>query len=85
MIESRGAVPGHLRYRERMPRSGIFLATLLQEAAGSTYALPPLDRARLLHVTPEGLLISGLEVTQRGEGLKGRTERVQQSWWCVPV
>ncbi len=84
VIEKRGPVTGYLGYRERMARSGIFVATLLKEAQGSAYALPPLDRARLLHVTDQGLLIAGLEVTQRGDGLKGRTERVRQSWWCVP-
>jgi hypothetical protein len=83
-VIDRGPVVGELCYRERLTRSGIYLATLLVDDAGS-YGLPPLDRAALHRVTPAGLMIHGMEVHTRNASIKAKAEYWPQVWWCVPV
>jgi len=83
VVIERGPVVGDLLYRERVTRSGIFLATLVLDAGG-TYALPPLDRASLRRVTTDGFMISGLEVMTRIPSIKSSADWWPQSWWCVP-
>lgn len=83
-VIERGPVAGELLFRERITRSGIFLATLVLDTGG-TYALPPLDRAGLRRVTPGGLMIVGKEVQTRIPSIKSSADYWPQVWWCVPV
>lgn len=83
VVVARGPVAGELLYRERVTRSGIFLASLVLDTGG-TYALPPLDRADLRRVTPGGLMIAGLEVITRVPSIKSSADWWPQAWWCVP-
>lgn len=53
VVIARGPVSGEFGYRERITRSGIYLATLVVDISGR-YGLPPLDRAALRRVTPKG-------------------------------
>ena len=50
-----------------------------------TYLVPPLDGARIKHITPAGMMIVGVELHTRGSGIKGCTTGYRQSWWCVPA
>lgn len=82
-IIERGPVCGELLYRERVARSGIYLATVVIDTAG-TYGLAPLDRAALRRVTPRGLMIYGQEVQTRIPSIKSSADYWPQVWWCVP-
>lgn len=83
VIFDRGPISGELGYRERVSRSGIYLATLVVDTNGA-YGLPPLDRAVLRKVTPKGLLIAGNEVLTRVPSIKSNADWWPQAWWCVP-
>ncbi len=82
-IIDRGPVSGELLYRERVTRSGIYLATLVIDTDGA-YGLPPLDRATVRRVTPRGIMIAGNEVTTRIPSIKSGSHSLPQTWWCVP-
>lgn len=84
VVIERGPVAGELLYRERLTRSGIYLASLVIDADGN-YGLPPLDKAGLRRVTATGLMVYGLEVKTRGPGIKANTSYSPQVWWCEPV
>lgn len=83
VILDRGPVSGEFLYRERIARSGQFLATLVVSTDG-TYGLPPLDRAVFRRVTPQGMLVAGKEVLTRVPSIKSNADWWPQSWWCVP-
>jgi hypothetical protein len=84
LVIERGPVAGELLLRERLPRSGIHLATLVIDADGN-YGLPPLDRAALHRITAQGLMVYGQEVTTRGPGIKTNATYRPQAWWCLPI
>ena len=78
---------GRLRYALRLhdPRPGrsVMVAQLVG-ADGETYVLPVLDRARVLAVKGDRLLITGVEVIALGRGIKNiKSMRYPQTWWCV--
>lgn len=83
-ILDRGPIFGELVYRERIARSGIYLATLLVDQDG-TYGLNPLDRAVVRRITDKGLLIAGREVVTRVPSIKSSADYWPQTWWCVLV
>lgn len=83
-VLNRGPVFGQLLYRERVARSGIYLATLEIDELG-TYGLAPLDRALLRRVAPSSMTLYGQEVHTRGESIKSSTTYWPQVWWCQPA
>lgn len=84
VVLERGPVCGELRFRERLSRSGIYLATLCITASGK-YGLRPLDRAHMHRMTPNGLMIAGREIHTRSESIKSSFTTYPQVWWCVPL
>jgi len=66
------------------PTGRIMVASLLMPD-GETYVLPVLDRARVIKIHRNGLLITGTEVIPRGIGIKNvKADRYPQTWWCIP-
>lgn len=84
VIERRGPAMGELIYKQRVTRSEIFCAALFAEDM-CTYVVPLLDRARLLQMTPKGMMLIGIEVIPRGTSIKASADYYRQSWWCLPV
>lgn len=78
-----GPVSGEFGFRERTTRSGIYLATLVVDTEGK-YGVPPLDRAALRRVTPQGMMVFGKEVHPRSASIKSSADYWPQVWWCVP-
>ena len=84
----RGASVGELTYRQRLigksPEWNVMVAAFV--ALGSDrYVFPVLDRARLLQIRGDGLLITGVEIIPLSLGIKNiKANYFQQTWWCVP-
>ena len=81
---SRGDLHFDHRIWDPRPARQIMKATLLADD-GERYLLPVLDRARLVTIRGNGMLITGTEVIPRGTGMKNiRADYYPQTWWCVP-
>jgi len=85
----RAAVEGELVYRARLagrtPEHDVMLATLLAEDR-ERYVIPPMDRARIVKIERNGVLIAGTEVIARGRGMKNiKADYYRQTWWCTPL
>ena len=71
-------VPGELRVQRR----GMKRIAVLLQADGERYALPVLDKIKLLALNDRGVLLSGIEV-HPPRGTKGNGPIYPQTWWCV--
>lgn len=82
-VERRGPAEGELLFRQRVLRSRIFKAMLVRPRdLENFYVVPLLDRAVIVHINADGMLISGVEVIVTGVR-KHQTHEYRQSWWCV--
>ena len=66
----------------RVQRKGMKRIAVLLKSDGERYALPVLDRARLLVINDRGVLLAGTEV-HPPRGSKGSGPTYPQTWWCV--
>lgn len=87
VIRRSGCV-GELTYRLRVigtrPEWHIMTAALVIPG-GERYVFPVLDRARLLKIHGDGLLITGVEIIPLSRGIKNiKADYFTQTWWCVP-
>lgn len=83
-----GGSVGELTYRQRLigktPEWNVMIAALVVPG-GETYVFPVLDRARLLKIRGNGLLITGVEIIPLSRGIKNiKADYHLQTWWCVP-
>jgi hypothetical protein len=84
----RSGCVGELTYRQRLiaktPEWHVMTAALVIPGS-ETYVFPVLDRARLLKIRGNGLLITGVEIIPLSRGIKNiKADYFQQTWWCVP-
>lgn len=80
-------VTGDLRFGYRMLRGQlkIMKAQLLAED-GATYVIPVLDRARLVKIEGNGILLTGIEIIPITKGIKNiKSVDYPQSWYCIPA
>src|ERR1700709_2129095 len=66
----------------RVQRKGMKRIAVLLKADGERYALPVLDKVRLLALNDRGVLLTGVEV-HPPRGSKGNGPSYPQTWWCV--
>jgi len=83
-----GGSVGELTYRQRLigktPEWNVMIAALVVPGS-ETYVFPVLDRARLLKIRGNGLLITGVEIIPLSCGIKNiKADYFSQTWWCVP-
>jgi hypothetical protein len=82
----RGELIYNLRLYHAKPQWSIMKATLVSVHDGVTYLLPVLDRARLLRIRGDDLLITGTEIIPTTFGIKNiKSDDFPQTWWCVRV
>lgn len=79
---------GELRYQLRLigksPPWNVMKATLIGED-GARYVVPVLDKARIVKVQRDGILITGTEVLPTTLGIKNiKADYFRQSWYCIP-
>ncbi|MDM0110037.1 hypothetical protein QTH97_34400 [Variovorax sp. J22R24] len=72
-------VRGELRVQQRGFNSRM---AVLLKADGEHYALPVLDKVRLLALNETGVLLKGMEV-HPPRGAKGNGPMYPQTWWCI--
>ncbi|MGJ7508354.1 hypothetical protein [Variovorax sp. GT1P44] len=72
-------VRGDLRVQ---PRGFNNRMAVLLKADGEQYALPVLDKVKLLGLNETGVLLTGIEV-HPPRGAKGNGPMYLQTWWCV--
>lgn len=58
-------------------------AQLMVESAGGVQALPELLHARVMRITLNGIVITGMEYIARSTHSKSNVARHRQTWWCL--
>lgn len=78
------AVPGNLLLTNGVGSDGrqTFKAQLLS-GAGDALALPSLEQATVRRITGHGLVIRGVEIIPRRQGVKASADFWPQTWWCL--
>ena len=66
----------------RVSRKGMKRVAVLLKDDGESYALPVLDKIKLLAINDHGVLLSGLECFP-ARGVKGSGPVYAQTWWFV--
>jgi hypothetical protein len=78
------AVPGNLLLTKGVGSDGVqtFKAQLLSGEGGSL-ALPSLERATVRRISSNGIVITGIEIIPRRQGVKASSDFWPQTWWCL--
>jgi hypothetical protein len=66
----------------RVQRKGMKRIAVLLKSDGERYALPVLDKVRMLALNDRGVLLAGVEL-YAPRGSKGSGPSYPQTWWCV--
>lgn len=83
-VPYRGEFRYQLRLIGKIPQWNVMKATLLG-ADGARYVVPVLDKARIVKIQGDGMLITGTEVVPTSRGVKNiKADYYRQSWYCVP-
>jgi hypothetical protein len=84
-VERRGPAEGELLFKQRILKSRTFKAMLVRPRdMENFYVVPLLDRAVIVEIKAEGMMISGAEMVVTGPR-KHQANEYRQSWWCVPA
>lgn len=78
---------GDLRFGYRLLRGQLkIMKAQLLDQDGVTYVIPVLDRARLVKIEGDGILLTGIEIIPITRGIKNiKSNDYPQTWWCVPT
>lgn len=80
---ARGELLFSVRLHDPRPGRSVYKAALLVPDE-YRYVYPVLDKARILKVTKEGVLVTGQEVIPTSRGIKNvKSVEFKQSWWCL--